>query len=123
VSRDLDQERDRLFRDMQAQRDEALARVEKLTEMLDGLTPCGADCGVMAFGAWVDPSDSKRVHEMRDLLRERVLALTLAIEQALAEVKETREVLEEIASMTTDAAVGKMVKEYLANCAAAGQKK
>jgi hypothetical protein len=87
-SRELrDQERDRLFRDMQAQRDEALARVEKLTEMLDGLMPCGADCGVMALGAWVDPSDSKRVHEMRDLLRERVRALTLAIEQFCPDVK------------------------------------
>jgi hypothetical protein len=43
--------------------------------------------------------------------------------EAMAEVKETREVLEEIADMTTDAVVCKMVKEYLANCAAAGQKK
>jgi hypothetical protein len=45
------------------------------------------------------------------------------LDERLAEVKATREVLEEIASMTTDAAVGKMVREYLAECAAAGQKK
>jgi hypothetical protein len=34
-----------------------------------------------------------------------------------AEVRETREVLEEIASMTTDGAVAKMVRKYLDECA------
>lgn len=44
------------------------AHVEKLTEMLDTLNPCSESCDVIAFGAWVDPSDLKRVREMRSLL-------------------------------------------------------
>jgi len=48
------------------------AHVDKLTEMLDDLTPCSENCDVIAFAAWVDPSDVARTREMRCLLREEL---------------------------------------------------
>lgn len=53
------------------------------------------------------------------VLYAKLTAADVTIVELRAEVTETLEVLEEIATMTTDAAVGKMVREYLDECAQA----
>jgi DNA-binding transcriptional regulator YdaS (Cro superfamily) len=60
--------------------EELKARVAKLTDILDSVTACNDDCDLAAVLAWVDPSDAKRTHELRDGTKLRVEALTRAIE-------------------------------------------
>jgi hypothetical protein len=59
------------LREQLAERD---ARIEKLAEMFDESSPCNDDCAFAAIASWVLPEDRKRVHEMRDLLREQLAA-------------------------------------------------
>ncbi len=58
--------------------------VEKLTAMLDELTPCSENCDVIAFGAWVDPSDVERTRAMRSRLRELLRECRDVLRQAAA---------------------------------------
>ena len=61
--------------------------------------------------------ESLRLRDEAEGQAAKIAYLEAELKAARAEVKETREVLAEIASMTTDAAVGGMVREYLDECA------
>lgn len=47
------------------ERDEALAHIAKLTELLDGVRPCSDSCDLGAVLAWVDPEDRERCRALR----------------------------------------------------------
>jgi len=53
--------------------EELRAHVDRLTAILDSVTPCNDDCGLAAVLAWVDPADRQRVAKLRDVRDQRAI--------------------------------------------------